>query len=75
MIEVVRQLCNKRMEARNTLRNWLVVGLTAVLTYLSVLLFHIVTIKCTMVRLNVLCFLKRRTLTFESKIFYFYDSN
>ena len=36
MIEVVRQPC-KQMEARNTLRNRLVVWFTAVLTYLSVL--------------------------------------
>ena len=41
--EVVRRLC-KRPEARNTLRNRLVVWSTAVLTHLSVLLFHIVVI-------------------------------
>ena len=39
MVEVVRQSC-KRMEARNTLRNRLVVWFTVVLTYLSVL--HII---------------------------------
>ena len=36
MVEVVRQSC-KRMEARNTLRNRLVVWFTGVLPYLSVL--------------------------------------
>ena len=40
MVEVFRQSC-KWMEARNTLRNRLVVWFTAVLTYLSVLIFHI----------------------------------
>ena len=38
MVEVARRSC-KRMEARNTLRNRLVVWFTEVLTYLSVLLF------------------------------------
>ena len=41
MVQVVRQSC-KRMEARNTLRNRLVVWFTAVLTSLSVLIFHII---------------------------------
>ena len=39
MVEVVRQSC-KQMEARNTMRNRLVVWFTAVLTYLSVLTLH-----------------------------------
>ena len=41
MVEVVRQSC-KRMEARNTLRNRLVVWFTAVLTSLSALIVHII---------------------------------
>ena len=41
MVEIVRQSC-KRAEARNTLRNRLVVCFTAVLTSLSVLTFHII---------------------------------
>ena len=41
MAEVFRQSC-KRMEARHTLRNRLVVWFTAVLTSLSVLNFHII---------------------------------
>ena len=41
MVEVVRQAC-KWMEARDTLCNKLIVWLTAVLTYLAVLLFHII---------------------------------
>ena len=41
MVEVVRQ-SGKRMEARNTLRNRLVVWFTAVLTSLPVLTFHII---------------------------------
>ena len=37
------------MEARNTLRNRSVVWFTTVLTYLSVLIFHII-IQCTIIR-------------------------
>ena len=41
LVDVVRRSC-KRPEARNTLRNRLVVGSTAMFTYQSVLLFQIV---------------------------------
>ena len=53
LVEVVRRSC-QRPEARNTLRNRLVVWSTAVLTYLSVLLFHLVIKLSSSVRLYAL---------------------
>ena len=41
MVEVVRQSC-QQIEARDTLRNRLVVWFTAMLTYPSVLIFHMI---------------------------------